>query len=109
MTSMHQERPLAREVGPCGNVSSIPGEGSKVDFGRWVRSTAMERFIRRENIKRKRKLWRSGKDEGGRRLIKKLLPKADKKGRAKKTPPPSVVPARPVAPHPASAVLSDRQ
>src|SRR5262245_51782351 len=109
MTSMHQERPLAREFGPCGNVSSIHGEGSKVDFGRWVRNTAIERFIRRENIKRYRKLLRDAKDEAERRLIQKLLTEAEQKEPAEKTPSPSIVPARHVAPQPASAVLSDRQ
>jgi hypothetical protein len=33
----------------------------------------MERFLRRENIKRYRKLLREAKDEAGRRLIRKLL------------------------------------
>jgi hypothetical protein len=36
----------------------------------------MERFIRRENIKRYRKLLRDAKDEAERRLIQKLLTEA---------------------------------
>ena len=38
----------------------------------------MERFIRRENIKRYRKLLRDVKDEAQRRLIQKLLNEAEK-------------------------------
>jgi hypothetical protein len=69
----------------------------------------MERFIRRENIKRYRKLLRDAKDEAERRLIQKLLTEAEQKGSAEKTPSPSIVPARHVPPQPASAVLSDLQ
>jgi hypothetical protein len=87
----------------------MPREGSKFDIGRWVRNTAMERFIRRENIKRYRKLLRDAKDEAERRLIQKLLTEAEQKGSAEKTPSPSIVPVRHVPPQPASAVLSDLQ
>jgi hypothetical protein len=58
----------------------------------------MERFIRRENIKRYRKLLGDAKDEAERRLIQKLLTELEQKKLAKKTP------SRPEA---ASAVLSD--
>jgi hypothetical protein len=47
--------------------------------GRWVRSTAMDRFVRCENIKRYRKLLREVKDEAGRRLIRKLLLEEEQK------------------------------
>jgi hypothetical protein len=46
----------------------------------------MERFLRRENIKRYRKLLREAKDEAGRRLIKKLLTEEEKKEEAARTP-----------------------
>jgi hypothetical protein len=39
----------------------------------------MERFIRRENIKRYRKLLREVKDDLGRRLIQKLLLEEEQK------------------------------
>jgi hypothetical protein len=39
----------------------------------------MERFIRRENIKRYRKLLREVKDDPGRRLIQKLLLEEEQK------------------------------
>ena len=39
----------------------------------------MERFLRRENIKRYRKLLREAKDEAGRRLIQKLLTEEEQK------------------------------
>jgi hypothetical protein len=48
----------------------------------------MERFIRRENIKRYRKLLRDAKDEAERRLIQKLLTEAEQKEPAEKTPSP---------------------
>jgi len=69
----------------------------------------MERFIRRENINRYRKLLRDAKDEAERRLIQNLLTEAERKGPADKTPLPSIAPARHVPPQPAAAVLSDVQ
>ena len=39
----------------------------------------MERFLRRENIKRYRRLLREAKDEAGRRLIQKLLSEEEQK------------------------------
>jgi hypothetical protein len=39
----------------------------------------MDRFIRRENIRRYRKLLREAKDEPGRRLIQKLLTEEEQK------------------------------
>jgi len=39
----------------------------------------MERFLRRENINRYRKLLREAKDEAGRRLIQKLLTEEEQK------------------------------
>jgi Sec-independent protein translocase protein TatA len=63
----------------------------------------MERFIRRENIKRYRKLLRDAKDEAERRLIQNLLTEAEQKEPAEKTL------ARHVPLKRASAVLSDLQ
>jgi hypothetical protein len=39
----------------------------------------MERFLRRENIKRYRKLLREAKDKAGRRLIQRLLTEEEQK------------------------------
>jgi len=69
----------------------------------------MERFLRRENIKRYRKLLHDAKDEAERRLIQKLLTEAEQKEPVKKTPLPSIAPAGHVAPQSASAVPSDVQ
>ncbi len=49
----------------------------------------MDRFIRRENIKRYRKLLRETNDEAGRRLIQKLLIEEEQKEAAARTPSPS--------------------
>jgi hypothetical protein len=46
----------------------------------------MERFIRRENIKRYRKLLRDAKDEAERRLIQKLLIEEEQKEVAESDP-----------------------
>jgi hypothetical protein len=48
----------------------------------------MERFIRRENIKRYRKLLRDVNDEPGRRLIQKLLLEEEQKELPFQTPSP---------------------
>lgn len=69
----------------------------------------MERFIRRENIKRYRQLLRDAKDEAERRLIQKLLTEAEQKELAEKTPLPSSASAHHVPSQPASAVGSDAQ
>jgi hypothetical protein len=55
----------------------------------------MERFIRRENIKRYRKLLLEAKDEAERRLIQKLLTEEEQKELAAEAPSPST----PRAPH----------
>jgi 3-hydroxyacyl-CoA dehydrogenase len=49
----------------------------------------MDRFIRRENIKRYRNLLREAKDEAARRLIQKLLIEEEQKEAAARTPSPS--------------------
>jgi hypothetical protein len=46
----------------------------------------MDRFIRRENIRRYRKLLREAKDDAERRLIKKLLTEEEQKGLAAPNP-----------------------
>jgi hypothetical protein len=69
----------------------------------------MERFIRRENIKRYRKLLHDAKDEAERRLIQKLLTEAEHKELAEKKPLPSIASARHFPSQPASAVGSDVQ
>ena len=48
-------------------------------MSRWVGVRRMERFLRRENIKRYRRLLREAKDEAGRRLIQKLLSEEEQK------------------------------
>jgi len=60
----------------------------------------MERFIRRENIRRYRKLLRDAKDEAERRLIQNLLTEVEQKKLAEETPSPR---------QPASVVLSNSQ
>jgi hypothetical protein len=57
----------------------------------------MERFARRENIKRYRKLLREAKDEAGRRLIQKLLTEEEEKEVAARTPSPSTAPSHHVS------------
>jgi hypothetical protein len=52
----------------------------------------MDRFVRRENIRRYRKLLREAKDEAGRRLIQKLLTEEEQKELA------APRPSRPTAP-----------
>jgi len=69
----------------------------------------MERFIRRENIKRYSKLLRDAKDEAECRLIQKLLTEAEQKELAEKTPLPSIASTRHVPSQPASAARSDAQ
>ena len=59
---------LQRRVGPLG------------------RSTAVERFVRRENIRRYRKLLREAKDDAERRLIHKLLVEEEQKDVAARKP-----------------------
>ena len=56
----------------------------------------MDRFIRRENIRRYRKLLREAKDDAERRLIKKLLTEEEQKELA--APNPSRPTARRVSP-----------
>lgn len=51
----------------------------RVDLRPLGRCTAMERFIRRENIKRYRKLLLEAKNEAERRLILKLLTEEEQK------------------------------
>jgi hypothetical protein len=46
----------------------------------------MDRFVRRENIKRYRNLLLGAKDEAGRRLIQELLVKEEQKEVAARTP-----------------------
>jgi hypothetical protein len=60
-----------------------------LDLGRWVKGTAMEQFVRRENIKRYRKLLREAKDQAERRLIQKLLIVEEQKELAARTASPS--------------------
>jgi hypothetical protein len=50
----------------------------------------MQQFIRRENIKRYRKLLRDAKDEAERRLIQKLLTEAEQEEPAAPTSWPSI-------------------
>ena len=69
----------------------------------------MERFVRRENIKRYRKLLRDTKDESERLLIQKLLTEAEQKELAEKTPLPSTASTHHVPSQPASAARSDAQ
>jgi hypothetical protein len=52
----------------------------------------MERFIRRENIKRFRKLLLEAKDDAERRRIQKLLIEEEQKASAAGTPSPSTAP-----------------
>jgi hypothetical protein len=54
----------------------------------------MERFIRRENIKRYRKLLRDVSDEPGRRLIQKLLLEEEQKELPFQTPSPPTARSR---------------
>ena len=55
-------------------------------------STAMERFIRRENMKRFRKLLLEAKDDAERRRLQKLLIEEEQKESAAETPSPSTAP-----------------
>src|SRR5262249_55856455 len=55
-------------------------------------STAMERFIRRENIKRYRKLLLEAKDEAERRLIQRLLTEEEQKEPPPEAPSPATAP-----------------
>jgi hypothetical protein len=54
----------------------------------------MDRYVRRENIKRYRKLLREVKDEPGRRLIQKLLLEEEQKEVPIETPSPPVARSR---------------
>jgi Protein of unknown function (DUF2497) len=56
--------------------------------GRWVRSTAMDRYASRENIKRYKKLLGEVKDDPRRRLIQKLLLEEEQKEVPFQTPSP---------------------
>jgi len=64
---------------PCNG--TLPADLSRwvADLSRWVGVRRMERFLRRENIKRYRRLLREAKDEAGRRLIQKLLSEEEQK------------------------------
>lgn len=55
----------------------------------------MDRFIRRENIKRFRKLLLETKDDAERRRIQKLLAEEEQKKLAAETPSPSTAPRLP--------------
>jgi hypothetical protein len=55
----------------------------------------MERFIRRENIKRFRKLLLEAKDDAERRRIQKLLIEEEQRKSAGETPSPSTAPRLP--------------
>ena len=54
----------------------------------------MDRFVRRENIKRYRKLLCETKDEAGRRLIQNLLIKEEQKEVTARMPSPSTARSR---------------
>jgi hypothetical protein len=58
-------------------------------------STAMERFVRRENIKRYRKLLLEAKDDAERRLIQKLLTEEEQKEPPPETLSPATAPRLP--------------
>jgi hypothetical protein len=55
-------------------------------------STAMERFVRRENIKRYRKLLLEAKDDAERRLIQTLLTEEEQKEPPPEAPSPATAP-----------------
>jgi hypothetical protein len=59
-----------------------------------VRSTAVNSFVRRENIKRYRNLLREVNDEAGRRLIRKLLLEEEQKEVPFQTPSPPTARSR---------------
>src|SRR5262245_58886366 len=63
-----------------------------VTWGRLGQSTAMERFIRHENIKRYRKLLLEAKDKAERRLIQKLLTEEEQKELPPEAPSPATAP-----------------
>jgi hypothetical protein len=63
----------------------------------------MDRFVRRENIRRYRKLLREAKDEAGRRLIQKLLTEEEQKELA------APKSSRPTAPLPGVSSLAKRR
>ena len=63
-----------------------------MDLGPLGQSTAMERFIRRENIKRYRKLLLEAKDDAERRLILKLLTEEEQKEPPPEAPSPATAP-----------------
>jgi hypothetical protein len=66
-----------------------PLVSESTDVGRhWVRNTTMDKYVRRENIKRYRKLLREVNDEAGRRLIQKLLLEEEQKEVPVQTPSP---------------------
>jgi hypothetical protein len=66
-----------------------------VTWGRLGQSTAMERFIRHENIKRYRKLLLEVKDDAERRLIQKLLTEEEQKELPPEAPSPATAPRLP--------------
>lgn len=66
-----------------------------LNLGPLGQRTAMERFVRRENIKRYRKLLLEAKDDAERRLIQKLLTEEEQKELPPETPSPSTAPRLP--------------
>jgi len=65
------------------------------DLGPPGQSTAMERFVRRETIKRYRKLLLEAKDDAERRRIQKLLTEEEQKKPPPKTASPATAPRLP--------------
>jgi hypothetical protein len=63
-----------------------------IDLGPLGQSTAMERFVRRENIKRYRKLLLEAKDDAERRLIQTLLTEEEQKEPPPEAPSPATAP-----------------
>ena len=63
-----------------------------IDLGPPGQSTAMERFVRRENIKRYRKLLLEAKDDAERRLIQTLLTEEEQKEPPPEAPSPATAP-----------------
>jgi hypothetical protein len=74
----------------CASACQRPNVGPS--GGRIGQSTAMKRFIRRENIKRFRKLLLEAKDDAERRRLQKLLIEEEQKESAAETPSPSTAP-----------------
>jgi hypothetical protein len=66
-----------------------------LNLGPLGQRTAMERFVRRENIKRYRKLLLEAKDDAERRLIQKLLTEEEQKELPPETLSPSTAPRLP--------------